>query len=128
MREVQFERVEGTDVWKRGGYYFTVLLPNRRREPVPALSPEVHTDYAEVAELLVAWPADPGTSGMRAYVRWPGGQLLQHAIDGYPYTRDPPVPDAPLVAVAGGAPRPADRYDREDWRPPVFTTGRRGER
>jgi hypothetical protein len=125
VRTPQFERVEGTDIWRRGGYYFTVLLPNREKRPVPALSADVHTDYAELSELLVAWPADPGRSGMRAYVIWPGGQLLQHAIDGYPYTRDPPVPDAAIIGVAGGVAKPADRYDRKDWVAPSFTTGKR---
>jgi hypothetical protein len=121
----KFERVEGTELLRRDGYYFAALLPDREKKPVPATSGTVWTDYAEVAEFLVAWPAQPGVTGMRAYARWPGGQLLQHAIDGYPYSRDPPAPDAPIIAIAGGVARPADRYDRDDWRPPVFGGAKR---
>jgi hypothetical protein len=127
-RAANFERIEGTDVWRRHGYYFTVLLPDREKRAVAAGSPEVYADYAEVAELLVAWPAEPGRSGMRAYCRWPGGVLLQHAVDGYPYSREPPVPNAFLVANDANGPRPADRYDHDDWRPPVFATGKRAPR
>jgi len=123
-RAGQFERIEGSDVWRRAGYYFAVLLPDREYKPVPATSPEVAPDYAEVAELIVAWPAERGTTGMRAYCRWPGGVLLQHAIDGYPYTLEPPVPSAPLIKRDGKGARPADRYDRPDWNPPVFATGK----
>jgi hypothetical protein len=120
-RNGQFERVDDRDVWRRGGYFFTVLLPDREKKAVPATSPGVHAPYAEVAELLVAWPAEPGRTGMRAYARWPGGQLLQHAIDGFPYGDDPPIPDDPLIAIEGGKPKPAPKYDREDWRVPVMT-------
>jgi hypothetical protein len=127
-RAVQFERIEGTDVWRRGGYYFTVLLPDSYYKPVAAGSADVNVDYAEVSELLVAWPADPGRSGMRAYARWPGGTLLQHSIDGYPYTQDPPFPSAPLIHRDARGPRIADRYEFPDWRPPVFTSARRPER
>ncbi len=123
-RAAQFERIEGADVWRRAGYYFTVLLPDREYKPVPATSPDVAPDYAEVAELLVAWPASPGTTGMRAYCRWPGGVLLQHGIDGYPYTLDPPFPSAPLIKRDGKGAHPADRYDRLDWNSPVFATGK----
>jgi hypothetical protein len=119
-RRGEFERIEGADVWRRGGYYFTVLLPDREAKPVPATSASVHPDYAEVADLLVAWPASPGRTGMRAYCRWPGGVLLQHVIDGYPYGRDPPSPGAPLVRRDAAGAHPADRYDGKDWVPPVF--------
>jgi hypothetical protein len=121
-RASQFERIEGADIWRREGYYFTVLLPDREYKPVPASSPDVAPDYAEVAELIVAWPADPGTTGMRAYCRWPGGVLLQHGIDGYPYTREPPYPRAPLIKRDGNGAHPADRYDRVDWNAPAFET------
>lgn len=121
----QYDRIEGTDIWRRDGYYFTVLLPNLDKRPVSALAPEVHPDYAEIAMLLVAWPAEPGRTGMRAYAIWPGGQLLQHAIDGYPYSRDPPAPGAPLIQYANGTPKPADRYDYKDWGSPAFTPGKR---
>jgi len=119
-RAGDFERVEGTDLWRRGGYYFTVLLPDGYYRPVSATSPKLRTEWAELAELIVAWPADPGRSGMRAYARWPGGALLQHAIDGYPYSLDCPFPDVPLIQVDGKGARIADRYDRPDWRPPAF--------
>lgn len=123
-----FERIEGTDIWRREGYYYTVLLPDRDKRAIAATSLAVHADHAEVAELLVAWPIDPGHTGMRAYCRWPGGILLQHAVDGYPYARDPPVPNAFLVARDAGGPRAADRYSGEDWRSPVFSTSKRTER
>jgi len=121
-RASQFERIEGSDVWRRGGYYFTVLLPDREYKPVPATSADVAPDYAEVAELIVAWPSDPGTSGMRAYCRWPGGVLLQHGIDGFPYTREPPFPGAPIVKRDAKGPHPAERYYGDDWNSPVFAT------
>lgn len=124
-RAAEFERIEGTDIWRRGGYYFTVLLPDRDYHPVAAASPDVHCDYAEIAELLVAWPAEPGKSGMRAYARWPGGVLLQHAIDGYPYGPEPPFPRVPLIRRDAKGARAAERYDREDWRPPVFSAAKR---
>ena len=127
-RIAQFERIEGTDIWRRGGYYFTVLVPNRDYLPVSASSAEVHPPYAEIAELLLAWPADPGRSGMRAYARWPGGVLLQHAIDGYPYSLVPPFPRVPLIQVDAKGPRVADRYAYEDWRPPVFASAHRPEK
>lgn len=123
-RRAEFERVEGTDVWRRGGYYFTVLVPDRDYHPVSAISPEVHCDYAEIAEVLVAWPAEPGTSGMRAYARWPGGVLLQHGIDGYPYGLEPPFPRVALIRRDAKGARPAERYDGEDWRPPVFSAAK----
>lgn len=124
-RASEFERVEGTDVWRRGGYYFTVLVPDRDYRPVSAVSTDVHCDYAEIAELLVAWPDDPGRSGMRAYARWPGGVLLQHAIDGYPYGLEPPFPRVPLIRRDAKGARAAERYDGEDWRPPVFSAAKR---
>lgn len=124
-RAVQFERLEGTDVYRRGGYYFTVLLPDAYYLPVPAQSADVKPEFAEVSELIVAWPADPGRSGMRAYARWPGGVLLQHAIDGFPYTASPPFPRVPLVRRDAKGIRIADRYAFEDWKPPVFASGRR---
>ncbi len=121
----EYVRIEGTDVWERSGWYFAVLLPDREKNAVAATAPQVHVDYAEVAKLLVAWPAQPGVTGMRAYARWPGGTLLQHSIDGYPYTRTPPVPHAPLVRIDAGVAAPADRYDGDDWNPPVFSVTRR---
>ncbi len=121
-RARDFQRIEGSEIWRRGGYYFTVLLPDREYKPVPANSPDVAPDYAEVAEVIVAWPVEPGVTGMRAYCRWPDGSLLQHGIDGYPYTRDPPCPAAPLVRRDAQGVRPADRYDGDDWTPPVFAT------
>lgn len=121
-RAREFERIEGSDVWRRNGYYFAVLLPDREYRPVAATSPDVAPDYAEVSELIVAWPSDPGTSGMRAYCRWPGGVLLQHGIDGYPYTFEPPVPNAPIVKRDAKGPHAADRYYGDDWNSPVFAT------
>jgi len=123
-RAKDFERIEGGDIWRRGGYYFTVLLPDREYKPVAATSPDVAPDYAEVSEVIVAWPAEPGVTGMRAYCRWPDGSLLQHGIDGYPYTREPPCPSAPLVRRDAKGARPADRYDNDDWTPPVFATSK----
>ncbi len=124
-RVSEFERIEGTDVWRRGGYYFTVLVPDRNYHPVAALSPDAQGDYAEIAELIVAWPAEPGRSGMRAYARWPGGVLLQHAIDGFPYGLEPPFPRVALIRRDAKGARAAERYDGEDWRPPVFSAAKR---
>jgi hypothetical protein len=123
-RESSFRQVDA-DVWERDGYLYAVLLPNRERRPVPGSSAQVVRDLAEVAELIVAWPAAPDRSGMRAYAKWPGGVLLQHTIDGYPYTRRPPAPDAPLVTVDADGTRPAERYDSQDWRPPIFNVAQR---
>lgn len=82
-RIADFEQVPGTDVWERGGYFFTTRLPGLKREPVESTSPDVVTDFAEVAFLLIAWPVEPGETGMRAYHTAAYG-TLQHAIDGYP--------------------------------------------
>jgi hypothetical protein len=121
-REGEFQRIEGTDVWRRGGYYFTVLLPDNYYLPVAASAPQVSPKFAEVAKLIVAWPAEPGRTGMRAYARWPDGTLFQHGIDGYPYSAESPFPKVPLVQSDAKGPRPADRYDREDWLPPRFSS------
>jgi hypothetical protein len=111
-------RVGDTDVWVLGGYRFAVLVPGARKLPVLAGTPEAVPDYAEVAYLLVAWPEEPGTSGMRAYASTPSG-ILQHQIDGYPYGDRPPFPDAPMIAVEGARIRRADRYAGKDWAAPV---------
>lgn len=121
-RASEFERVEGTDVWRRRGYYYTVLVPDDEYMPVAATDPRAPAAYAEIAMLLVAWPADPGRTGMRAYARWPGGLLLQHGIDGFPYGEDPPFPRVALVRRDAMGAHPAERYDRKDWTPPQFTS------
>jgi hypothetical protein len=121
-RAPEFERVEGTDIWRRRGYYYTVLVPDSEYMPVPATDPRAPPAYAEVAKLIVAWPADPGRTGMRAYARWPGGVLLQHGIDGFPYGEDPPFPRVALVRRDAKGPHPVEKYDRKDWAPPVFST------
>jgi len=123
----EFRRVGDTDVWRRRGYYYTVLLPDSEYMPVAATDAGVTPAYAEVAKLVVAWPADPGRTGMRAYARWPGGMLLQHAIDGFPYGEDPPFPRVALVRRDAKGAHPVERYDRKDWVPPLFTPQPRPE-
>lgn len=121
-RAGEFRRVGDTDIWRRRGYYYTVLLPDSEYMPVPATDADVPPAYAAVAKLLVAWPADPGRTGMRAYARWPGGLLLQHGIDGFPYGEDPPFPRVALVRRDAKGAHAVERYDRKDWAPPVFST------
>lgn len=121
-RAREFEQVEGSDVWRRRGYYYTVLVPDSEYMPVAATDPRAPPAYAEVAKLIVAWPADPGRTGMRAYARWPGGVLLQHAIDGFPYAEDPPFPRVALVRRDAKGPHPVEKYDRKDWQSPMFSS------
>ena len=119
-RAGEFRRVGDTDVWRRRGYYYTVLLPDSEYMPVAATDAGVRPAYAAIAKLLVAWPADPGRTGMRAYARWPGGLLLQHGIDGFPYGDDQPFPRVALVRRDANGAHPAEKYDRKDWQPPQF--------
>lgn len=113
---IELEPVEGTSVHEYAGYYFALLLPDLRGDPVPDTSPAVHTDYAEFACVLTAWPVERGTTGMRAYCWRPADGLLKHAVDGYPYggADRPIVPDGPLVAGAWPDWR-AGRYQGDDW-------------
>ena len=124
-RAAEFQQVEGTDVWRRRGYSYTVLVPDSEYLPVPATDPRAPPEYAEVAKLIVAWPEDPGRTGMRAYARWPGGVLLQHGIDGFPYGEDPPFPRVALVKRDAKGAHAIEKYDRKDWAPPVFSTQKR---
>ncbi len=118
-----FTRVEGTDTWERDGFYYTVLLAGPEKSPVPATSGMVVADFAEIAYLVVAWPARPGVSGMRAYARRPDG-LLQHTIDGYPYggADEPPLPPGDMIRGRRESPEAAPRQDSETWAPPIFST------
>lgn len=117
-RAAAAQRVDDRDVWLLDGYYFAVLTPGPRREPVLAGSEKAVTDYAEVSYMILAWPAEPGVTGMRAYVETPHG-VLQHQIDGYPYSLDPPAPDWPMVALDGARIRRGGPYAGDDWRAPV---------
>ena len=111
-------QIDGSDVWVLDGYRFALLLPGANRRPVAAGSADAVPDSAEIAFLLVAWPEEAGVTGMRAYAATPHG-LLQHQIDGYPYTDSPPYPDAPMVVPDGARTRRADRYQGDDWRIPA---------
>jgi len=112
------ERIGESDVWVLDGYRFEVLVPGPDRRPVAADSAEAVADYAEVGFLIVAWPLEPGVTGMRAYAFTPHG-LLQHQIDGYPYGDTAPYPDAVMVIPDGVQIRRADRYPGTDWRVPA---------
>lgn len=111
-------RIGTTDVWVLDGYRFQAFVPGGLKRPVPAGSPDAVTDWAEVAWLVVGWPADPGRTGMRAYAATPNG-ILQHQIDGYPYGDEPPFPDEQMVVVEGDRVRRRAGAASETWRPPV---------
>lgn len=94
--------------FRRDGYWYTVLVPGRdRMASQPSDEPRVAT-RAAVTYVIMAWPVEPGKSGMRAYLRSPHGGLLRHAIDGYPYGGPdrPPAPRVPLVETRGGETQP----------------------
>ncbi len=120
-RTSQFEQVGDTDVWSRGGYYFTVRLPGPKRQPLPAADPSVVADFAEVAYLLIAWPTEPGETGMRAYHTAVYG-TLQHAVDGYPYggADRPPVPPIKMVYGPRENPTPGSAPNLGNWAVPTF--------
>jgi hypothetical protein len=93
---------------EKDGYWFTILVPGRDSLPIQP-APEVRlARLSATTYVILAWPVEPGVSGMRAYLRTPHSGLLRHAIDGYPYgdgDRPPPL-RAPLVDIRGGTPRP----------------------
>ena len=108
---------------ERDGYWFTVLVPGADRLPRRAGTAEVSTDGSEATYVLIAWPVDPGKSGMRAYVRTPLDGLLRHGIDGYPYGGPdaPPAPRHVLVERRAGLLQPVPLRDGEVWVPPRET-------
>ena len=122
-------------VYEMSGYLFAVMVPGARKTPVLAGSEVEVTDYAEVAWMIVAWPAKVGVTGMRAYAVTSYG-VLMHDVDGYPYDETPPTIDMPLVEVgSGGVRRIAAGSKIKDWTPPPRTldgktepTEKRGQR
>jgi hypothetical protein len=68
--------------------------------------------------MIVAWPAEPGVTGMRAYMATPHG-ILRHQIDGYPYSGDPPAPEWPLVRFEGARVARGAPYVGNDWKAPA---------
>lgn len=119
-------RVGDAGIYELDGYRFAVMVPGGlRRAPVLAGSPDVVTDGAEVCYAIVAWPARPGETGMRAYIASPQG-ILRHQIDAYPYGLHadiPPAPEWPMVVYDGDRLR-ANVYDGDDWKSPVRLPGR----
>lgn len=125
-RSVQFQPSPGGAAWSRGGYWFTLLTPGRGGLPAPPNDDPTMADYAEVAYLLVAWPVEPGRSGMRAYLWTPTDGLLRHVVDGYPYggADRPPQPRESLVVVGTDGLRARRVFVPETdapWRPPRDT-------
>ena len=118
-RAVQFEPSGDLSAYARHGYWFAMLLPDRRRLPVGASSPEVAAEYADETFWLLAWPIEPGTSGIRAYLFTPLDGVLRHTVDGYPYQGPdrPPAPAAEMLVLKSGRPVPVSRKS-ETWRPP----------
>lgn len=114
-RAAEGRRVGGGDVWEFGGYLFQVLTPGPAKVPVAAGSDRSVTDYAEVAYLIAAWPAQPGETGMRAYLQSPFG-ILRHQIEGYPYDDQAPAPDWQLVRYEGARVVRGLPYQGNDWR------------
>lgn len=116
---------DGT-AWEHGGYWFTVLVPgpDRLARRPTGTGP---AEPAEATYVLVAWPVDPGHSGMRAYLRTPLDGLLRHAADGYPYggADAPPVPRTALVQRHSGVLRPVSLRDPKVWVPPRETVDRK---
>jgi hypothetical protein len=93
---------------QRDGYWFTVLGAGRDSMPIEPVDEARLARLSATTYVILAWPVEPGVSGMRAYMRTPHSGLLRHAIDGYPYgdgDRPPPL-RAPLIEVRGGTPRP----------------------
>lgn len=111
-------RLGTTDIWEIDGYWFAVMVPGPRKLPILAGSPGEAADCSEAGYLLIAWPAQAGETGMRAYLASPHGMLV-HQIDGYPYTLDPPAPDWPLIERDGDTIRRGDPYLGGDWKSPV---------
>lgn len=117
-RAAAARRVGLTDVWEMDGYYFAVMVPGPRKFPVLAGSEGDAPDFAEVSYMLVAWPAEPGVTGMRAYLETPQG-VLRHQIDGYPYGLTPPAPEWPLIQYEGEKVRRGPAYAGNDWKSPA---------
>jgi hypothetical protein len=111
-------RVGESDVWEIDGYLYQVMTPGGSKSPVPAGSAGAVPDYAEAAYIIVAWPAEPGETGMRAYLQTPFG-VLRHQIDGYPYGADAPAPDWALVRYEGARVVRGLPYAGNDWRSPA---------
>lgn len=112
-------KLTDTGIWELDGYRFAVMTPGPRKLPVLAGTPGAPTDWAELSYLIVAWPAEPGVTGMRAYCRTPGGVLV-HQIDGYPYGDAPPHPEWTMIVTDGERVRRNGRpYDGGDWKAPA---------
>ena len=114
----------GGQAWRCGGYWFALLTPGIDRRAAFPTDEARLADYAEIAYAIVAWPADPGTSGMRAYLWTPAdAKVLRHAVDGFPYggAERPPLPAEPLVGREGGELRARRVHEPgadSPWKPP----------
>jgi len=120
-------RVGTSDVWRLHGYYFASLVPGPQRTPVLAGSPSAVADFAELAYALLAWPAQPGVTGMVAYMASPQG-LYRHQIDGYPYDLEPPAPEWTMVVRDAEGVRRTGPYPEKDWLVPVLLPEQRQPR
>lgn len=125
-RAAAADHAEGSTVWIMDGYRFQMLGPAALDgRPTPILPADatqpVPPDYAETAWMLVAWPARPGRSGMRAYA-WTHDGLAIHKVDGYPYELfldRAPDPGMPLVRRDGGRVERIEMpFDLKTWGPP----------
>jgi hypothetical protein len=112
------QRAEPDGVWVLHGYRFASMTPGPRRLPVLAGAEGASADHAEAAWAVLAWPDEPGVTGMRAYAATPHG-ILQHQIDGYPYDAGPPPLEWTMVVLDGPRARRAGPYSGDDWRAPV---------
>ena len=109
--------------WQRDGYWFTLLVPGGDRLPHQPDGTEARADLAEATYVLIAWPVEPGVSGMRAYLRTPLDGVLRHAVDGYPYggPDKPPAPRVALLERRAGTLRPISLKDGSLWVSPRET-------
>lgn len=118
-RAAAARRVGLSDVWEMDGYYFAVMVPGPRKFPVLAGSEGDSPEFAEVSYMVIAWPSEPGVTGMRAVLESPQG-ILRHQIDGYPYGLTPPAPEWPLVQYEGEKIRRGPAYVGSDWKSPAL--------